>query len=110
MLEIEDTCDVALAINGFYPPRFAGENATGWRERPGSILYAASQIRTSQQVELARNNLARLETQMRVLMIEPVPYEKVRGAGFYRQFLSTREWGAFMKAGRLDAAGPDEGI
>ncbi len=102
VLEIEDTCDVALAINGFYPPRFAGENATGWRERPGSILYAASQIRTSQQVELARNNLARLETQMRVLMIEPVPYEKVRGAGFYRQFLSTREWGAFMKAGRLE--------
>ncbi len=102
VLEIEDTCDVALAINGFYPPRFAGENAAGWQERPGSILYAASQIRTCQQVELARNNLSRLENQMRVLMIEPVPYEKVRGVGFYRQFLSTRDWGAFMKAGRLE--------
>ena len=102
VLDIEEPCDVALAINGFYPPRFVGEDATGWQNRPGSILYAASQIRTCQQVELARINLARLEQQMQVLMIEPVPYEKVRGVGFYRQFLSTREWGAFMKSGRLE--------
>jgi NTE family protein len=99
----EEPCDLALAINGFYPPRFAGEDATGWQNRPGSILYAASQVRTCQQVELARTNLTRLEKQMQVLMIEPVPYEKVRGVGFYRQFLSTRDWGAFMRSGRLDA-------
>ena len=102
VLDIADPCDVALAINGFYPARFAGEDATGWQNRPGSILYAASQVRTCQQVELARTNLTRLEQQMQVLMIEPVPYEKVRGVGFYRQFLSTREWGAFMRAGRLE--------
>jgi NTE family protein len=35
-------------------------------------------------------------------MIEPVPYTKVRGAGFYRQFLDTTEWPAFMRAGRLE--------
>lgn len=103
VLDIEDPCDIALAINGFYPPRFAGEDASGWQDRPGSILYAASQVRTCQQVELARTNLTRLESQMEVLMIEPVPYEKVRGVGFYRQFLNTREWGTFMRDGRLDA-------
>ena len=102
VLEMEEPCEIALAINGFYPPRFAGEDVSGWQDRPGSILYAASQVRTCQQVELARTNLARLEQQMQVLMIEPVPYEKVRGAGFYRQFLSTREWGSFMRAGRLE--------
>jgi NTE family protein len=102
VLDIEEPCDVALAINGFYPPGFAGEDATGWLERPGSILYAASQVRTCQQAELARVNLARLEEKMQVLMIEPVPYEKVRGVGFYRQFLSTRDWGGFMRAGRLE--------
>ena len=103
VLEIEEPCDVALAINGFYPARFAGEDATGWQDRRGSILYVASQVRTCQQVELARTNLARLEERMEVLMIEPVPYEKVRGVGFYRQFLNTVEWADFMKAGRRDA-------
>jgi len=103
VLDIEDPCDAVLAINGFYPPGFAGEDATGWQDRRGSILYVASQVRTCQQVELARANLARLAERMEVLMIEPVPYEKVRGVGFYRQFLNTRDWGAFMLAGRLEA-------
>ena len=102
VLDIEEPCDVALAVNGFYPPGFIGEDATGWRRRPASILYAAAQVRTAQQVELARVNLARLESRMPVLMTEPVPYEKVRGVGFYRQFLSTAEWGAFMQAGRAE--------
>lgn len=102
VLDIEGGCDVALAINGFYPPGFAGEDATGWEERPGSILYVASQVRTCQQVELARVNLTRLEQSAELIMIEPVPYEKVQGVGFYRQFLNTSEWKAFMLAGRLD--------
>ncbi|MFZ0172475.1 MAG: patatin-like phospholipase family protein [Acidimicrobiales bacterium] len=103
VLDMEEPCDVALAINGFYPPGFAGEDATGWQDRRGSILYVASQVRTCQQIELARANLARLEEQMEVLMIEPVPYAKVRGVGFYRQFLNTADWGSFMKDGRLEA-------
>jgi len=103
VLDIEERPEVALAINGFYPPRFAGENASGWQDRRNSILYVASQVRTSQQIELARTNLARLERECDVMMIEPVPYTKVRGAGFYRQFLDTSEWPAFMRAGRLEA-------
>ena len=103
VLDIEEPCDVTLAINGFYPPRFAGEDASGWRERRGSILYLAGQVRSCQQLELARTNLARLERATETIMIEPVPYEKVRGVGFYRQFLNTSEWGSFMRAGRLEA-------
>ncbi|MGZ7085534.1 MAG: patatin-like phospholipase family protein [Ilumatobacteraceae bacterium] len=103
VLEIEKGCDVALAINGFYPPGFAGEDATGWSEHRASILDIASQVRTCQQLELARANLARLEENVKVLMIEPVSYEKVRGVGFYRQFLSSRDWAEFMRAGRTRA-------
>ena len=103
VLEIEDPSDVVLAINGFYPPRFEGEDASGWERRRGSILYVASQVRTCQQIELARANLARLEEKTQVVMIEPVPYEKVRGVGFYRQFLDTSEWPSFMRAGRSEA-------
>ena len=102
VLELEEPCDAALAINGFYPPEFAGEDATGWQERRASILYVASQVRTAQQTELARLNLRRLRASTDVLMIEPVPYEKVRGVGFYRQFLNPSEWPAFMRSGRSE--------
>lgn len=103
LLDIEEPCDVTLAINGFYPPGFEGEDADGWEYRAASILYLASQIRTCQQIALARENLTRLRSASDVLMIEPVSYETVRGVGFYRQFLSTRDWGDFMEAGRVQA-------
>ena len=103
VLDIEEPCDAVLAVNGFYPPGFVGEDATGWEARRGSILYVASQVRTCQQVELARENLARLRAASEVTMLEPVPYEKVQGIGFYRQFLDTRDWPDFMRRGRLDA-------
>jgi NTE family protein len=103
LLDIEQPCDVTLAINGFYPAGFRGEDATGWEYRRASILYIASQVRTCQQVELARENLARLRAASKVLMIEPVSYETVRGVGFYRQLLSTQDWTGFMQAGRIEA-------
>jgi len=103
VLDIEAPCDVALALNCFYPPEFAGEDATGWEDRAGSILYVASQVRTSQQAELARQNLRRLREHAEVLLVHPVPYEKVQGLGFYRQFLDSSEWPAFMRAGRVTA-------
>ena len=99
-LELEAPSDAAVAVNGFYPPDFAGEDVTGWEDRAASIVTIASQVRTCQQVELARVNLQRLRAAMPVAMIEPVPYEKVRGVGFYRQFLSNTEWPQFMEAGR----------
>ncbi|MFZ2173309.1 MAG: patatin-like phospholipase family protein [Rhodococcus sp. (in: high G+C Gram-positive bacteria)] len=100
LLDIEEPCEVTLAVNCFYPPGFEGEDATGWEYRRASILYVASQVRTCQQIELARQNLTRLREASTVVMIEPVPYEKVSGIGFYRQFLSTRDWPGFMRAGR----------
>ncbi len=102
VLELEEPCDAAVAINGFYPPEFVGEDATGWQDRRASILYVASQVRTCQQTELARINLRALRATLDVLMIEPVPYEKVRGVGFYRQFLNPSEWPTFMRSGRAE--------
>jgi NTE family protein len=100
VLDIEPVPDTVVAVNGFYPPEFAGDDATGWRDSRWSILQAASQVRTAQHVELARDNLARLRREADVVMVEPVTYDKVRGIGFYRHFLDTSEWPAFMRAGR----------
>jgi NTE family protein len=101
VLELEPRADAVVAVNGFYPPEFAGEDATGWETRAASIVSIASQVRTCQQVELARVNLQRLRAAMPVAMIEPVSYDKVRGVGFYRQFLSNADWAQFMEAGRV---------
>ena len=114
VLDLEPRPDAAVAVNGFYPPQFAGEDATGWERHVLSIVDVASQVRTCQQAELARVNLKRLTDAMPVAMIEPVAYDKVRGVGFYRQFLNNREWSAFILAGReqgllaLDALGGAE--
>ncbi len=103
VLDIEAPCDLALAVNGFYPPGFVGEDVSGWRDRRWSIIDVASQVRTSQQAQLARENLTRLEAALEVHMIEPVSYEMVMGLGFYRQFLTTEDWPGFMRTGRQDA-------
>ena len=106
VLDIEPAVDTAVAVNGFYPHEFQGEDVTGWDGRPLSIVAAAAQVRTCQHAELAREHLARLRREARTLLVEPVPYWKVAGTGFYEQFLDTREWPEFMRAGRsamLDA-------
>jgi len=100
VLDLEPTVDTAVAVNCFYPHEFGGEDITGWDDRPLSIVSAASQVRTCEQAELAREHLARLRRQARTLLVEPVPYGKVAGTGFYEQFLDTREWPEFMRAGR----------
>ena len=101
VLDIEPAVDTAVAVNGFYPHEFQGEDVTGWDGRPLSIVSAASQVRTCQHAELAREHLARLRREARTLLIEPVPYWKVAGTGFYEQFLDTRDWPEFMRAGRV---------
>jgi len=101
VLDIEPAVDAAVAVNGFYPHEFGGEDITGWDARPLSIVPAASQVRTCQQAQLAREHLARLRRETRTLLVEPVPYWKVAGTGFYEQFLDTREWPEFMRAGRM---------
>jgi NTE family protein len=100
LLDIEPVIETAVAVNAFYPHEFQGEDVTGWERRPLSIVTAASQVRNCQHAELAREHLARLRHAARTLLVEPVPYWKVAGTGFYEQFLDTRDWPDFMRAGR----------
>lgn len=99
VLDLEPPCATAIVLNVFYPPGFAGEDATGWEAERASILRAASQIRTSQHITLARENLARLRARCDAVLLEPVPYTAVRGTGFYRQFIDTADWPQFIAAG-----------
>jgi NTE family protein len=106
VLDLEPPCDAVLAVNCFYPPDFAGEDAGGWRSRRWSVLDIGDQVVTAQHVEIARENLRRLRAEVgNVMMIDPVPYELVRRAGFYAQFLDHSAWPEFMRSGRRAALG-----
>jgi NTE family protein len=100
VLDLAEPPDLALAVNCFYPPGFAGEEVWGWERRMASIVHAAAQVRYAQQIEMARVNLRLLQERCEVLMTEPVPYAAVRGAGFYRQYFDHSEWPDFMRRGR----------
>ena len=78
VLDIEPAVDTAVAVNCFYPHEFQGEDVSGWDGRPLSIVSAASQVRTCQHAELAREHLARLRRETQTLLVEPVPYWKSR--------------------------------
>lgn len=104
VLEIEPPPDAAVVINAFYPRDFAGEDISGWTERIGSILYAASQVRSCQHMQLGRDSLARLRREVEeVISVDPVPYSVVSGIGIYREFLDTAHWREFMQEGRKEA-------
>ena len=103
LLDLEPRPDGVVAVNGFYPPGFAGEDATGWADRTFSILRVAAQVRTAQQAQLARENLDRLTAACPVVMTEPVPYTTVQGVGFYREFLDASAWPTYMRLGRAKA-------
>lgn len=100
VLDLEPPPQVAVVVNAFHPAGLAGEDATGWAGRPLAILELAAQVRTSQHIQLARENLARLRAEVpEVLLVEPVPYDTVRGTGFYRQFVDPTDWPRFVRAG-----------
>jgi NTE family protein len=101
ILDIEPPCDVVLTVNCFYPPEFAGEDATGFRDNAWSVMDIADQVVTAPHLQLARENLARLRRHVpSVLVTNPVPYTMVRRAGFYAEFIDRSAWPSFMQWGR----------
>ena len=101
----EDRCDLALVINGFYPKGFDSPREPDWREHRFSILHIASQARLMQHLRIARRSLDDLRASVdQVVLVEPVPYEAVHGAGLYTQFFDTRDWGTFMAMGHRETS------
>jgi hypothetical protein len=49
------------------------------------------------QLELARRTRRRLGD--RLTLVEPVPYEGLRGMSFYELFLDRRDWPALIRSG-----------
>jgi NTE family protein len=104
VLDVEPPCDAVLGVNCFYPSGFEGEDASGFRRHRWSVLDIADQVMSAQHLQLAREHLRRLRTEVKtVMMTEPVPYGIVRKAGLYAQFIDHKDWPDFMLRGRRAA-------
>ncbi len=93
--------DLVIATNTYLPPGFHGEDVRTWHERTWSILRASGQLRFSVYLELARQHARALGDAL--VLLEPVPYDQVRGARFYETFLDRSEWPGFMRMGHAAA-------
>jgi NTE family protein len=96
-LDGDDSFDHVFGLNVLLPPRLEGEEISGWENRRTGLLDAARQLQVANHLELARRSRRRLGD--RLTLIEPVPYEDVRGAAFYDLFLDRRRWPELMRRG-----------
>jgi NTE family protein len=100
-LEGEEPIDVVIGTNSYLPDGFEGESVDGWLDRRWSILRAAGQLRYAIYAAMAREHVRRLGD--RLVLLQPVPHEQVRGARFYESFLDRSGWPGFMRLGHEHA-------
>jgi len=98
---VTEGVDRVVGLNCYLPEGFAGEDVTGWRQRPFAILRASGQLRWSGMVALAREQAALAGDKL--LLLRPVPYSEVRGAHFYEAFVDRSSWPRFMRLGHSAA-------
>jgi NTE family protein len=97
LCDLHPEIDAYVGINAFYPPGFAGEDASGWDQRTFAPLRAATQTQQCQHLEAARMQLRRVRD--RCLLIEPLEYRDVKGVKLYEHFVDRRRWHEFMLRG-----------
>jgi NTE family protein len=97
---VDDRCDLAIVVNGFYQPGFISEREPRWRDSTLSVLHMSNQTRLSAHVRIARRNFEDLHRAVPdVLELAPVDYSTVQGAGLYSEFLDNRRWAGYMADG-----------
>jgi NTE family protein len=89
--------DFFVGVNAFHPENFTGEDATGAHQKTFALLRASTQTAKALHLEVARQQLRRIAD--RCVMCHPVPYQVVRGAKFFEQFLDRSRWPEFITAG-----------
>jgi NTE family protein len=82
--------DLVIGINTILPPRFQGEDISGWNERPLGFMTASRQLSHAGHLELARRTKKRLGRKL--VLIDPIPYTELHGWRFYDLFIDRRKW------------------
>lgn len=94
LLELEKPLDYLIGVNVILPPGFRGEDISGWRGRPLSILEPSRQLYHAQWIALARQQLEAAGDRM--LLLEPLPYTEIAGSKFFEIFIDNIRWPAHI--------------
>jgi NTE family protein len=82
--------DLVIGVNTILPPRFEGEDISGWKERPLGFMTATRQLSYAGHLELARRTKKKLGRKL--ILIDPVDHTELRGWRFYDLFIDRRKW------------------
>jgi NTE family protein len=82
--------DLVIGVNTILPPRFEGEDITGWSKRPLGFMTASRQLSHAGHLELARRTRRKLGRKL--VLIDPIDYSELHGWRFYDLFLDRRKW------------------
>jgi hypothetical protein len=82
--------DLMIGVNTILPPRFEGEDISGWTDRPLGFMRASRQFSYAGHLELARRAQRRLGRKL--ILIDPVDYSELHGWSFYDLFIDRRKW------------------
>jgi NTE family protein len=82
--------DLVIGVNTILPPRFEGEDISGWSERMLGFLSASRQLSQATHIELARRAKRRLGRKL--VLIDPIDYRELYGWRFYDLFIDRRKW------------------
>jgi predicted acylesterase/phospholipase RssA len=89
--------DVVIGVNTILPPRFEGEDISGWSERPLGFMTANRQLSHAGHLELARRSRNRLGRKL--ILIDPIDYSELHGWRFYDLFIDRRKWPRLIMQG-----------
>jgi predicted acylesterase/phospholipase RssA len=89
--------DLVIGVNTILPPRFEGEDISGWSERPLGFMTANRQLNHAGHLELARRSRKRLGRKL--ILIDPIDYSELHGWRFYDLFIDRRKWPRLIMQG-----------
>jgi NTE family protein len=89
--------DLVIGVNTILPPRFEGEDISGWSERRLGFMTASRQLSHAGHLELARRTKKRLGRKL--LLIDPIDYSELHGWRFYDLFIDRTKWPRLIMQG-----------
>jgi predicted acylesterase/phospholipase RssA len=89
--------DLVIGVNTILPPRFEGEDISGWSDRPLGFMTANRQLSHAGHLELARRTRQRLGRKL--ILVDPIDYSELHGWRFYDVFIDRRKWPRLIMQG-----------
>jgi NTE family protein len=89
--------DHVFALNFMLPAGLEPADISGWEKQRAGILRASRQLQQGYHLEFARRARDRLGDKL--ILVDPVDYDLLRGVSFYDLFIDRSRWPHIMRQG-----------